>query len=67
MTQNNIGTAYSTLAEVEYKAQNCKKAIEAYQNALKITIVEQFPMDYAMTQNNLDRIINFCKINDIEI
>ena len=67
MIQNNIGTAYSTLAEVEDKAQNCKKAIEAYQNALKIRTVEQFPMDYAMTQNNLDRIINFCKINDIEI
>jgi tetratricopeptide (TPR) repeat protein len=36
-TQNNLGNAYSTLAEVEAKAENCKKAIEAYEEALKVT------------------------------
>jgi len=65
--QNNFGNAYSTLARVEDKAQNCKKAIEGYQNALKITTVEQFPIQYARTQKNLSLLINFCKINDIEI
>jgi tetratricopeptide (TPR) repeat protein len=52
MTQNNLGTAYSTLAEVEGKAENCKRAIEAYEEALKVYTYERFPMDYGMTQNN---------------
>ena len=55
--QNNIGTAYSTLAEVEDKVEdkehNCKKALEAFQNALKIITVEQFSIQYAITQNNI--------------
>ena len=53
ITQNNLGNAYSTLAEVERKTENCKKAIAAYEEALKVSTVERFPMDYAMTQNNL--------------
>ena len=53
MTQNNLGNAYSTLAEVEAKAENCKKAIKAYEEALKVRTLDRFPMDYAMTQNNL--------------
>ncbi|MDD2777267.1 MAG: tetratricopeptide repeat protein, partial [Methanocellales archaeon] len=32
---------------------NCKKAIKAYNEALKVYTLERFPMDYAMTQNNL--------------
>ncbi len=35
------------------KASYMKIAIEAYQNALKIRTVEQFPIHYAMTQNNI--------------
>ena len=35
------------------KASYMKVAIKAYQEALKIRTVEQFPMDYAMTQNNI--------------
>jgi tetratricopeptide (TPR) repeat protein/energy-coupling factor transporter ATP-binding protein EcfA2 len=53
MTQNNLGMAYKTLAEVEAKGENCKKAIEACKEALKIRTLEHFPMDYAVTQNNL--------------
>jgi tetratricopeptide (TPR) repeat protein len=53
MTQNNLGTAYRTLGEVEEKAENCKKAIKAYEEALKVYTLEDFPMDYGMTQNNL--------------
>jgi tetratricopeptide (TPR) repeat protein len=52
-TQNNLGNAYSMLAEVEGKAGNCKEAIRAYEEALKVRTLDRFPMDYAMTQNNL--------------
>jgi len=38
---------------VENKAENCKKAIKAFEEALKVYTPERFPMDYAMTQNNL--------------
>jgi tetratricopeptide (TPR) repeat protein len=53
MTQNNLGAAYSTLAEVEDKSENCKRAIEAYTQALKVRTLDRFPIQYATTQNNL--------------
>jgi hypothetical protein len=43
-TQANIGNAYCRLAEVEDKAKNCKKSIEAFQDALKIRTIGQFPI-----------------------
>ncbi|MBD3191208.1 MAG: tetratricopeptide repeat protein, partial [Candidatus Heimdallarchaeota archaeon] len=52
-TQNNLGLAYRNLGEVEDKAKNCQKAIEAFQEALKVRTLEELPQDYAMTQNNL--------------
>jgi tetratricopeptide (TPR) repeat protein len=52
-TQNNLGAAYSILAEVEAKAENSKRAIEAYEEALKVRTRDRFPMQYGMTQNNL--------------
>ena len=52
-TQNNLGAAYSTLAEVEAKAENSRRAIGAYEEALKVYTRDRFPMDYGMTQNNL--------------
>ena len=67
MTQNNIGNAYRTLAEVEDKAKNCKKAIEAYQNALKIFTEESYPMYNKGIADNLGNLINFCKINDVKL
>ena len=51
--QNNLGSAYSLLADVEDKAENCTRAIEAYQEALKVRTLDQFPIDYAATQNNM--------------
>ena len=51
--QNNLGNAYRTLAEVEDKAGNCKRAIGAYKEALRLQTLEEFPMDYGKTQNNL--------------
>ena len=56
MTQNNLGNAYGTLAEVEAKAKNCKKAIKAYEEALRVYTPERSPMDYAMAQNNLGNV-----------
>ena len=53
MAQNNLGSAYRTLAEVENKAENCKISIKALEEALKVKTLERFPMDYAMAQNNL--------------
>jgi len=52
-TQNNLGIAYRTLAQVEDKANNCRAAITACEEALTIRTRDAFPMDYAMTQNNL--------------
>jgi len=53
MTQNNLGNAYWTLAEVEDKANNCRAAISAYEEALTIYTKDAFPMQYAATQNNV--------------
>jgi tetratricopeptide (TPR) repeat protein len=52
-TQNNLGIAYWKLSMVEEKAENCRKAIGAYGEALKVYTLDRFPVDYAMTQNNL--------------
>jgi hypothetical protein len=67
MTQNNIGNAYSTLAEAEEKAQNCKKATEAYQNALKIFTEESYPLYSETISNNIDILTDFCKMNEMEL
>ena len=53
MTKNNLGNAYSTLAEVEDKSSNCKNAIHVYEEALEVRTLAEFPMQYATTKNNL--------------
>ncbi|MBZ0280423.1 MAG: TIR domain-containing protein [Anaerolineae bacterium] len=53
MTQNNLGTAYGNLAEIEDRAENLQRAIECFQAALKYYTPSTAPLDYAMTQNNL--------------
>jgi hypothetical protein len=53
MTQNNLGTAYRTLGEVEEKAENCKKAIMAYQEALRVYNKQEYPQQYAGVSSNL--------------
>ena len=53
LTQNNLGTAYSDLADVRNKESNLEKAINAFNETLKIRTVEKYPIDYAETQNNL--------------
>ncbi len=59
MTQNNLGNLYQTIAaaekEAEKKVANYKLAIEAYHKTLKVYSLDHFPIDYAMTENNLGR------------
>lgn len=52
-TQFNLGNTCMEIAEYKNIVNNCKKAIKAYQEALKVRTLEQFPMQYGMTQNNL--------------
>jgi len=52
-TQNNLGVAYRTLSDVENKARNCKRAVEAYESALIVYTLDQFPLQYATTKNNI--------------
>jgi tetratricopeptide (TPR) repeat protein len=54
MTQNNLGAAYQTLAEVREKEENTERAIRAYEAALEIYTVEKYPIYYAKIQNNLE-------------
>jgi len=60
-TQNNLGNAYSTLAEVEAKAENCKSAIKAYEEALKVFTKEEFLEIYPRIENNLRLLLRFCE------
>ncbi len=53
ITQNNLGVAYKTLAEVVDKAANCGQAIAAYEEALKVYTPDRFPVEYSKMQNNL--------------
>jgi len=56
--------AYEMGSVVLEKAKYMKVAIEAYQNFLKIRTEEQFPIDYATTQNNLG--IAYRKLAEVE-
>ena len=51
--QRTVGNIYWETAQYQDKKENCKKAIEAYKEALRVYTLDRFPMDYAMTQNNL--------------
>ncbi|MBZ0280816.1 MAG: toll/interleukin-1 receptor domain-containing protein [Anaerolineae bacterium] len=58
MTQNNLGAAYQTLAEIEDLVNNLRRAIESYQAALEYRTPAAAPLSYAMTQNNLGTAYN---------
>jgi tetratricopeptide (TPR) repeat protein len=47
------GRFYYDLSKVLSKEENLKKAILAYEKALKMYTIETYPVEYAMTQNNL--------------
>jgi tetratricopeptide (TPR) repeat protein len=55
-TQNNLGAAYQTLAEVEDTAENCNRAIAAHKEALKVHTLDRFPIQYARAQSNLGAV-----------
>ncbi|MGR3295602.1 MAG: tetratricopeptide repeat protein, partial [Candidatus Bathyanammoxibius sp.] len=44
---------HNRLAGVRDREENLKKAIEAFEEALRVYAFEKSPQDYAMTQNNL--------------
>lgn len=54
-TQNNLGNAYSTLAEVRDKEENLKSAIEAYEQALKIYTSDRYPLLHEKVTSNLEK------------
>ncbi len=53
MTQNNLGSAYWLLAQIEDREANLKRSVAAYEAALVYRTSEAAPLDYAGTQNNL--------------
>lgn len=53
ITKNNLGYAYSLLAELEDLEQNCIKALNCYRIALRIININNFPIDYARIQDNI--------------
>jgi predicted RNA methylase len=56
MTQNNLGIALGSQAELlagEERAKRLIEAIAAYHEALRVRTFEATPSGYAMTQNNL--------------
>jgi len=48
-----IGDCHWDVSQYENTAGNCRLAIQAYTEALKVRTFDKFSMDYAMTQNNL--------------
>ncbi len=53
MLQNNLGNAYSDLAQVRDREENLGQAIRAYEEALTVYTPDKAPLEYATTQNNL--------------
>ena len=63
MTQNNLGTAYSDLPTGD-RGENLKKAIESFQNALRIYSETAFPQDRVNTLYNLT--LTYDKLEDLQ-
>ena len=53
LVQNNLGAAYSDLAQYRDPVENLQKSILAYQEALHYRQATLDPLKYASTQNNL--------------
>lgn len=53
MTQNNLGTALTSLGQRESGTVRLEEAVVAYREALKEYTRERVPLDWARTQNNL--------------
>ncbi|MCM1984453.1 trypsin-like peptidase domain-containing protein [Lyngbya confervoides] len=57
-TQNNLGTALSTLGERESGTNRLEEAVTAYREALKERTRERVPLSWAATQNNLGNALS---------
>ncbi len=56
MTQNNLGTALSTLGQRESGTARLEEAVAAYRDALEEWTRERVPLQWATTQNNLNEV-----------
>ena len=54
--QNNLGISYRNLAMVVDMFDNFQKAMKAYEEALKVYTLKDYPREYAMLQNNIGNI-----------
>jgi len=50
---NNLGNAYRALTEVKDTVVNYEKAIQYYQEALKVYTLDESPIHYTRIHNNL--------------
>ena len=57
MTQNNLGIALHTLGEREAGTAQLIEAVAAFRNALLVYTRERVPVNWAMTQKNLERAV----------
>lgn len=55
-TQNNLGNAYASIAEVRDREQNLQGAIQAYREALKVYSLSKFPISYGGVNFNLGTV-----------
>jgi tetratricopeptide (TPR) repeat protein len=63
-TQNNLGGAYWSLAQVLDKRDNLDKAIQAYQEALRIFTLDRYPLDYSIMMRDLAEARNATGISE---
>lgn len=59
-----MGKVYAVLSDVENPAENCRKAINAFEEVLRVCPLEDFPFDYAETQNDLGKV--YTKLSKVE-
>ncbi len=53
MTMHHLGIAYADLSAHEDPAGNLQRAIEAFQEALRLYTLQTSPLGYARIMNNL--------------
>ncbi len=56
-----LGYVYWSILNYKDKAENCEKAIKAYEETLNIYTKEEFPEVYQRVERNLSRLLDFCK------
>ena len=61
---NNRGVCYGKLARIVDKEENLKKAVRAYEEALKIYTVEKYTLYYEAVVSNMSRVKQRMKAED---